>query len=360
MKPASNSTYENLIKMIDEVQDYAIILLDKKGNVKHWNTGAKKIKGYTQEEIIGKHFSIFYTPTDRENSKPQMLLSLAKKEGKATDIGWRIKKNGSSFWADVTITPIHNEAGEIIGYGKLTKDLTESNKAQQAKEMQIKQLEHFAYIASHDLQEPLRTISNFIEILKEDYSTNLDTQAHHYLDTISLASKRMSELVRSLLDYSRLGKGKEKTLIDFKDVYNDVISDLENLITKKKAKITFVGTFPILRGYDVELRQLLQNLVGNSIKFSKDQIPPEIKIGWKKEGDYLRFYIKDNGIGIDAKNYDRVFNIFQRVNVSSQINGYGIGLANCKRIVELHSGTIWIKSKLGTGSTFYFTLANLV
>ena len=248
MNTPSSSTYDNLVKMIDEVQDYAIILLDTKGNVQHWNSGAEKIKGYTREEILGKNFSVFYTPTDRENFKPQLLLSLAKKEGKATDDGWRIKKDGSSFWANVTITPIHNDDGEIIGFGKLTKDLTESNKAQQAKEMQIKQLEHFAYIASHDLQEPLRTISNFIEILKEDYFNHLDSQAHHYLDTIAFASKRMSELVRSLLDYSRLGKGKEKTLVDFKDVYDDVISDLENLITKKNATISFIGKFPKLSG----------------------------------------------------------------------------------------------------------------
>lgn len=222
-------------------------------------------------------------------------------------------------------------------------------------QLKNKELEQFNYIASHDLKEPLRTVSNYVQIIKEDYSEKLNDDVNRHLNTIDKATERMSVLIKSLLDYSKLGKDRKPVLIDCNVLVNDVIADLFKLIETNKAQIT-INHLPILLAYETELRQVFQNLISNAIKFKKKDSVPEIKIGYINNKTTHEFYVSDNGIGIEPKHFDRIFHMFQRLNKSQDFEGHGIGLANCKKIIEIHGGELWVESEFGKGSTFKFTI----
>ncbi|MBK0403462.1 PAS domain S-box protein [Adhaeribacter sp. BT258] len=348
-------------KMIAEIQDYAILLMDVNGKIENWNKGAEKIKGYKASEIVGRHFSTFYTPDDQATQKPQRLLEKAIKNGRAQDEGWRVRKNGSHFWANVTITTLHNDDGEITGFSKVTRDLTELKKAQatllnmQRIEARNDELEQLTYITSHDLQEPLRNISSFIDVFREDYSQKLDDTGTEMLQFIKAATARMSDLINGLLDYGRLGRNSEATEINTQQVVQEICADLNTLIRETGAEIV-TQPLPVIVGFRTELRLLLQNLISNAIKFRKPDVKPQVRISAELVQDKWKFAIKDNGIGIESQYLDRIFLIFQRLHTRSQYEGSGIGLAHCKRIAALHHGDLWVTSEPGVGSTFYFTI----
>ena len=233
-------------------------------------------------------------------------------------------------------------------------------KEKQAAELSIanKELKHFTFIASHDLQEPLRTVANYIEMFQELYSNQLDEQALKYLNSINNANRRMRELVKSLLDFSRLGHNRVLVEVDCNSMLTDLVSDLESMITRSGAVI-HIGELPVMNLYEIEIRQLFQNLITNAIKFHKEDVVPQIYIEAQQIEDEWKFSVKDNGIGIDAIYFERIFDIFQRLNPKEKYEGNGIGLANCKKIVQLHQGQISIESTLGQGTTFHFTIPNL-
>ena len=274
-----------------------------------------------------------------------------------------IRKNGTEIQVEIGLNPIETAEGQMVLSSIIDiteRKIQESLIKKQVNELEAKnkELEQFAYIASHDLQEPLRTVSNYIQIIEEDYGGQLNEVAKNHLETINLATNRMSTLVRALLDFSRLGRDKKLILADSKKIVTDVIADLENII-KTTGTIIHVGELPRLYVYDTELWQLFQNLIINAIKFRKREVRPEIKIGCKKVNEQWQFYVADNGIGIDSKYFERIFYIFQRLHADGEYEGYGIGLANCKKIVEQHGGKIWVESNSDSGSTFYFSIANL-
>lgn len=220
---------------------------------------------------------------------------------------------------------------------------------------QNKELEQFTYIASHDLQEPLRSLISFSELLEKEFIGKLGENGEFYINFISKSSKRMQLLVKGLLDYSRIGREKKLAEIDCNQIIKDVLSDMMITIKESNAEIT-VSDLPHLKGYETEIRQLFQNLVSNALKFRKKDVAPKIKIfAQKKEDDWL-FSVQDNGIGIEENNKQKLFVIFKRFNNREEYEGTGIGLAHCKKIVELHGGTIWADSKFGEGSSFYFTI----
>jgi light-regulated signal transduction histidine kinase (bacteriophytochrome) len=225
-------------------------------------------------------------------------------------------------------------------------------------EIKNKELEQFAYVASHDLQEPLRTVSNYMKIFEEDYSDRLDENAYRYLRSVDSATKRMSIMVKALLDFSRLGSNKKVTLVSLEKIITNVIADLHILVLKSKAIID-IGEMPSLHVYEVEVGQLFQNLITNAIKFQKKGETPHIQIQSEKLEDKWQFSIRDNGIGIDPKHFKRIFAIFQRLHGGNEYEGNGIGLANCKKIVSMHEGEIWVESGPGKGTTFIFTISNL-
>jgi signal transduction histidine kinase len=218
-----------------------------------------------------------------------------------------------------------------------------------------KDLEQFTYVASHDLKEPLRTISNYIEVIEDDCSDQLDEHAKTYLGKITRAADRMRALIDYLLDFSRLGRDRKFGFVDCNRLLAEVITDLSRLIEANQAIIT-IGDLPSLLANEIQLRQLFQNLISNAIKFKRKDILPEIVIKHIANKATHEFHISDNGIGIESKHFGRIFQMFQKLNKDQDFEGYGIGLANCNRIVELHGGQLWVESEPGHGSTFKFTL----
>jgi len=221
-----------------------------------------------------------------------------------------------------------------------------------------KELEQFAYIASHDLQQPLRTVSNYMKLFEEKYNETFDEEAHKYLQSVNNATKRMSLLITSLLTFSQLGSNKTLKMVNCGKVIEDVIEDLQILIKTSKTTIV-VAEMPILNIYETEMRQLFQNLITNAIKFQKVGSVANISILAIRIEEKWQFAVSDNGIGIDSIYYDKIFDIFQRLHGNKEYQGSGIGLANCKKIVQMHHGEIWLESLPEIGSTFYFTIPNL-
>ncbi|MGZ4035178.1 MAG: sensor histidine kinase, partial [Bacteroidia bacterium] len=218
------------------------------------------------------------------------------------------------------------------------------------------ELANFAYIASHDLQEPLRTIVNYVDLFQKKYSEKLDKKSDEYLRYISEATVRMRTLINDLLEYSRIGRlDSEIASIDCNKLLQTVLRDLSVAIKESNSKIK-VEKLPVIIGYPTEMKSLFQNLISNAIKFRKPDKDTIVTVtAQAKDNDWL-FAVKDNGIGMDKKYHNRIFTIFQRLHTQKEYPGTGIGLAQSKKIVELHKGKIWVESEPGQGSTFYFTI----
>jgi len=354
---------ERYNKMVKEVKDYAIIMLDIDGNILNWNNGAEVIKGYTASEILGRNFRIFYSEKDRSERLPEKLLAIAVREGRVHHEGWRIAKNGKSFWGTVTITAMHDEDGNVIGFLKITRDLTDKKSAEdnirlyiERLENQNMELEQFTYIASHDLQEPLRSMGSLVELLVEQYKGKIDEQADTYLRYIHQSSQRMSLLIKGLLDYSRIGKERERESVDCNEIIETVKTDLAKAIQDSSAIIT-VKDLPVIQAFPMELKLLFQNLLSNAIKFRKADTIVKVNICAHKIEDGWLFSFCDNGIGMEDRFKEKIFEIFQRLHNKNMYEGTGIGLAHCKKIVALHNGKIWAESAPGKGSQFYFTIS---
>jgi len=364
---------ERYQRMTEEVQDYAILLLDKSGTILNWNKGAENIKGYKDYEIIGKNITTFYRPEDQERRLPQQLIQEAYETGRAMHEGYRVRKDGTVFWGSVTLTALHDEANEVIGFSKVTRDLTERKNNEDKLyrytaelEFQNKELEQFAYIASHDLQEPLRKIQMFTDMIEKNYDN--PELASRYFGKINSSAARMTELIKAVLNYSRLSQENQHfDKVDLNEILNHVLVDFELLIEEKQAEITG-DDLPKISGISLQISQLFSNLIGNSLKFSEnkpkiqirsqivncDSIPFETNL--QPETDYLELVFKDQGIGFDQQYADKIFTIFQRLHDRASYSGTGIGLALCKRIVENHSGYINVKSNPGKGTAFYIYL----
>jgi signal transduction histidine kinase/ligand-binding sensor protein len=219
----------------------------------------------------------------------------------------------------------------------------------------LKEIEQFTYIASHDLQEPLRTLTNFTQLIQEEYGGKLDEEGDRYIEFISSSANRMRALVRGLLDYSLLGKERVLTLVDCNKIVGEALSDMTDSIRAGNASIT-LKELPVIHGYATELRLLFQNLINNAIKFQKKEIRPVINISAENHEKEWIFKIQDNGIGIEDIYKEKIFIIFKRMHNRSEYEGTGIGLSHCKKIVELHGGRIWVESIPGSGSTFIFSI----
>jgi len=365
--------------MVEEVQDYAILYLNRKGIVENWNSGATRIKGYQAKEIIGKNFSIFYPEKDRKDGWPQKLLQQAKQENKAVQEGWRVRKDNSLFWASVVITAVHNEKNEVIGFSKVTHDLTEKKKSEDAlkrkreeleeKNIELqemnKELQSFAYIASHDLQEPLRKIQTFASRIREKEKNTLSENGKYLFERMQISAGRMQTLINDLLAYSHthdLEKDFKET--NLKDIIEEVKLDFTEELIQKNANIETHNLCSI-NIVPFQFKQLFHNLLSNSIKFSHSGKPLQITIGTEPvRGSYLKdldllgdttychITYSDNGIGFDQQYSDKIFELFQRLHGNTEYPGTGIGLAIIKRIVGNHKGAITAKSKLGEGATF--------
>ena len=371
---------ERYRSLVEQVTDYGIFMLDEKGRIISWNEGAKKIKGYDEREIIGKYFSIFYPEEDVLNGKPALELKIAKAEGKYEEEGWRIRKDGSPFWANVVITAVYNNQGIHIGFSKVTRDLTERKESERAlrdsyeryrllaNELRLtntelsyanQELEQFTSIVSHDLQEPIRSIKSFLQLINIKLNKEQNEDLKVYIEKAISSADRMKQLIQNLLHYSQLGK----TDLVEEDINVDelIIEAIQNVGTsaeKSNAQITVENDIKTVKGDRVQLVQLIQNLLSNALKFTDSQ-SPKVKITGFHENGHVKFSVTDNGIGIAETDIHKVFEIFRRLHTKKLYPGTGIGLAICKKIVERHGGRIWPESNPGKGTTFYFTLKEL-
>jgi len=217
------------------------------------------------------------------------------------------------------------------------------------------ELERFTSIASHDLQEPLRTIGNMSYLIQKKYYNNLDDQGKKILEYISGATSRMTNLIKGLLDFSRIGNKRDIQIVDCQELVKTITEDFDTALKAVKGNIIF-NELPQVKGNPLELRILFQNLISNGLKFKRSNTPPVIEVSAHERNSHFEFCVKDNGIGIDESNYDKIFLIFQRLHSLEEFEGTGLGLAYCRKIVELHGGKIWIDSKKDVGSSFHFTL----
>jgi PAS domain S-box-containing protein len=355
--------------LVESVQEYAIFMLSPEGNVVNWNKGAERIKGYTADEILGKHFSCFYPLEAIAQGKPGLELRTAIEQGQAKEEGWRVRKDGQRFWANVVITPLFDKDGCLQGFAKISRDMTEAKRTEQAlndKNIELQEtarklarsnrdLQQFAYVASHDLQEPLRMVASFTQLLANRYQDRLDQDAQDFIKYAVDGATRMQALISDLLTYSRVDRQEKSfNLTNLDEILGQVLLNLKLAIVDSGAVITH-DPLPVMMGDEIQLGQLLQNLIGNAIKFRGEK-PPRIHLSSKQNANGWQISVQDNGIGISPEHRERVFLIFQRLHTIAEYSGTGIGLAICKKIVEGHGGRIWIESPPDGGSTISFTL----
>lgn len=354
-------TGQPLLAAIIESSDDGIISKDVNGIVTSWNRGAERIFGYTADEMIGRPISVL-APPDRRDEMPTILARIRRGERVDHFETVRRAKDGRLLNISLTVSPIRDESGMIVGASKICRDITERKLAEQTILQQTEKLirsnadlQQFVYVASHDLQEPLRMIASFSEFLKVRYRGKLDDEANEFISHVVSGATRMSALIGDLLSYSRVINADEVPVVpvDVGEIVGWALDNL-HLAIRESGAVVEIGALPTVRGEKSNLAQVFQNLVGNAIKY-RGQSPLLVKIDARAEGENWIFSVADNGIGIAPEYQEAIFGLFKRLH-GENYPGTGIGLAVCKRIVERHRGRIWVESAPGVGSTFRFTL----
>lgn len=354
---ALKESEEKFRLMVEAVRDYVIIMLDPAGRISSWNSGAERIKGWKEKEILGSHFSVFYTEEDRQSGKVEIEINTAIREGRFEDYGWRVKKDGSRFFANVILTALRDEQGKLKGFCKITRDITEKMESDEALKKAYTELESFSYSVSHDLRAPLRRLEGFSDILLTTQSDSLDENGKHYLQKIRESAQRMLQLIDDLLNLSKISQTEiNRTEISLSDMAERIAQDVQRphflnarlQIQKNLSTYADVGL----------LRTALHNLFENAFKYSSRNTAPLIEFGEIIEGNDHVFFVRDNGVGYNTQYAERLFGAFQRLHTSEDFPGHGVGLATVKRIIGRHGGRIWSESSEGQGATFFFTLNN--
>jgi PAS domain S-box-containing protein len=427
---ALRQSEERFRLLVQSVQDYAIFMLDAEGRVVSWNAGAQRIKGYTAQEILGRSFTVFYPPEVAATGFPQHELQAAARDGRFEDENWRLRKDGSRFWANVVLTALVDPGGRIVGFTKVTRDLTARREAEaqarrlaaeaaaraeaerrsaelqrlntqleeQAAELEVqaeelrtatdhlqqtnveleaalsatqeardaaeraaaaateayRELDQFAYVASHDLRAPLRGIANLAGWIREDLGERLDGESREHMRLLQGRVRRMEALIDGILAYSRAGRRlAEAEAVDTGALVQDV---LELLDPPDDVTVEVAPAMPTVQAERVPLHQVFLNLVGNAVKFTRaHRRDAVVRIGWHDRGDAVEFAVTDNGPGIAPEYHERIWGIFQTLEARDKVEGAGVGLSVVRKIVETRGGRAWVESIPGRGATFRFT-----
>jgi PAS domain S-box-containing protein len=358
----TNARLAAIVKSSDD----AIIGKTLDGTVTSWNAGAERLYGYTETEMVGQNIALLI-PSHCVDELSDILKRVGQGEPVEHHETQRVRKDQFVVDVSLAVSPIRDRTGVVVGAATIARDLTDHRKvviaelARQADELRRSndELEQFAYVASHDLSEPLRTISGYVELLSRRYGGQLDDDADRFIKHTVDGCDRMRHLIDDLLTYSRAGQTANLTgTIDCASLVRDVVASMSTSLTETNGQVDYDG-LPTVRGDQAQLLQLFQNLIANALKFSRPGIPPRVHIEAHQLDSTWTFSVADNGIGIEPEYRDQIFGMFQRLHARDAYPGTGIGLAICMRIVRTHGGQIWVEDKNEAGSCFMFTLPDV-
>ncbi|MCR4336893.1 MAG: PAS domain S-box protein [Candidatus Omnitrophica bacterium] len=356
---------EERFQRVVEFSPHAMIMVDRQGKIVLINKMAEQLFSYLREELIGQSIEFLVPQSVRSKHQEYREAFIRNPEPRPMGAGrdlYGLRKDGTEVPVEIGLTPVEI-MGEIFVLASIV-DITERKKTEeriqrytQALQESNKQLEQFAFVASHDLQEPLRIVSSYVQLWAKKNKEHVDATTGKYIHYIINNVGRMQDMIQGLLMYSRLGKEASYQDVDMNRIFSQAVENLDLMIKKYQAKIT-CEELPWVWGNPLQLTQLFQNLISNAIKYCKDQ-EPQIRVSAKLQNVDWLFSIQDNGIGIEPQYQEQIFEIFRRLHTREEYPGTGIGLAICKKIVETHRGKIWVESQPGKGSTFFFTLPKI-
>jgi PAS domain S-box-containing protein len=375
LQNAHQETLEELERyklLVENVQDYAIFFMDASGYIRTWNKGAEKTKGYRPSEIIGKHFSIFYPSEDILDKKPERELEIAKKVGRIEDEDWRVRKDGSKFWANVVITALYDTDGKLQGFAKVTRDLTErkehedslrmANILLQEQQKELRRLneskDEFISLASHQLRTPATAIKQLLGLLIEGFEAPLPENLMRIIQKTYESNERQIMIVNSLLRVAQIDAGKivlRKKLCDINTVIDSLIKQYEGMIRDKNQTIRYsLPIGPLVGCVDEQYyRMALENILDNASKYTKEG--GEIKISSGACDNLAHVAIQDTGVGISPEDIPLLFEKFHRIpnDMSHTTAGSGLGLYWVEKVIDLHQGRLDVESQPGKGTTFH-------
>jgi PAS domain S-box-containing protein len=357
--------------LVESVQDYAIFALDPRGYILSWNIGASRLKGYTADEIIGKHFSIFYPPEDIARGKTEWELEVAEREGRFEDEGWRVKKDGSQFWANVIITALRAPTGELVGFAKVTRDLTERKHAEDravrdasrlaAAEAASRTKSDFLATMSHELRTPLNAIGGYAELIEMGVAGPISDEQRSYLARIRSSQQHLLAIINDLLNYSRSEAGQVSYDMSRVSLHNVVERAMPMMLPQAKTKgitITHGPCTPAVEAWadQQKVEQIVLNLLSNAVKFTLDSGRVTVSCGI--EGDQGVITVSDTGPGIPADKFEAIFEPFVQLGrtLTTQLQGTGLGLAISRDLARAMSGDLAVGDTPGGGATFTLSL----
>ncbi len=357
--------------LVDTVQDYAIFALDRTGHVQTWNAGARRIKGYEPSDIIGRHFSTFYPPEDVARGKPANELVVASRDGRIEDEGWRVRKDGSRFWAHVVITAIRDDAGRLVGFGKVTRDLTERLAAQQqalADERRVAAAEaanrakaEFLTVMSHELRTPLNAIGGYTDLLTLGLGGPVSEEQRDYLGRIRRSQQHLLGIINDLLNYTRIEAGQvgyDIGPVPLREVADAVLPMVEPQAAARGIVLEQAPCPPtaVARADRAKVEQILLNLLSNAVKFT--DAGGRVLVSCAAEDDAVALRVHDTGLGIPGEQLDAIFEPFVQLGrtLTTSHEGTGLGLAISRDLARAMGGELAADSAVGEGSTFTLTL----
>lgn len=374
------SSQEDFHDTVNLIKNHAIFTFGLDGQITSWNRGAEIIHGWKKEEILGKNVALLYSDRELQQEALQQKLREVRNKEFLEEESHMKRKDGELFLAETTISSIYNEQNQQLGYIAILKDITE-RKQIEAKQLDAnvllqqeierrkkieadltrsnEELEAFASAASHDLQEPLRMVVSYLQLIERRYEELFDEDGKEFLHFAVDGASRMKKLISDLVEYSRIDTlAKPFTQTNATEVLQRAIANLSVAVEEDNVHITY-DTLPVFMSDPVQLTRLFQNLLANAIKFRREE-PLSIHVGVEEKEQEWVFRVEDNGRGIEEKYLQSIFVIFKQFGKRTERTGSGLGLAIAKKIVARHNGSIWVDSTVGKGSTFYFSVPKSV
>jgi len=372
---ALSQSEERLRQLLESVKGYAIYSLDSEGRIASWSAEAERIKGYRADEIVGKPFGTFFTPEDIRDGVPERVLKTAAERGQASYEGLRVRKDGSHFWVEGSVTAMRDGDGKVSGFSKVVHDVTERRRLDDLRrrinelletrveertaqlKASLNSVEELLYTIAHDLRAPNRHIQGFAQVLQMTYANQLDDTARDYLSRIGAVAARNDDLIRDLLKYGRLShETVQLEPVDTRQTVKTVLQTLAEEVQQRRARVHFGEELPQVLANERLLEQVLTNLMTNALTYVPPDREPEIVISGESDGGKAVLRVQDNGIGIPPEHIDRVFEPFIRLPNPTNAPGTGMGLAIVKKAAERLNGAVGADSTPGKGSCFWLEL----